>query len=132
MIFMIFLNFSFLENSNLVAGSCFKKFLRLVVCKTSFYLFKAKKAWTACSQLATIQATFVCGSKLNLFLVWMLFMRIFKYRSGKKVTLIDFDIDSIRSTSPQSTIHKLRQINLLICFSYKNFSAVARANRCNF
>ena len=34
-----FSNFSFLENSNLMAGSGFKKFLRLVVCKTSFYLF---------------------------------------------------------------------------------------------
>ena len=40
MIFFIFFsNFSFLENSNLMAGSGFKKFLRLVVCKTSFYLF---------------------------------------------------------------------------------------------
>ena len=41
MIFSFFSNFSFLENSNLMAGSCFKKLLRLVVCKTSFYLFIA-------------------------------------------------------------------------------------------
>ena len=38
MIFFIFFHFSLLENSNLMAGSCFKKHLRLVVCKTSFYL----------------------------------------------------------------------------------------------
>ena len=37
--FFIFLNLSFLEISNLMAGSCFKKLLRLVVCKTSLYLF---------------------------------------------------------------------------------------------
>ena len=36
--FSFFSNFYFLENSNLMAGSCFKKLLRLVVCKTSFYL----------------------------------------------------------------------------------------------
>ena len=38
MIFFIFSNFSFLEISNLMVSSCFKKLLRLVVCKTSFYL----------------------------------------------------------------------------------------------
>ena len=42
MIFFIFSNFSFLENSNIMAGSCFKKLLRLVVYKTSFYLFPNK------------------------------------------------------------------------------------------
>ena len=48
---MIFLIFSFfLENSNLVQTkfiksrfTYFKKFLRLVVCKTSFYLFYPRK-----------------------------------------------------------------------------------------
>ena len=33
---------------------------------------------------------------------------------------------------PKSIIHKLRQINLFICISIKNLSAVAGAYRCNF
>ena len=34
--------------------------------------------------------------------------------------------------APKSIIHKLRQINMFICFSIKNLSAVAGADRCNF
>ena len=40
--------------------------------------------------------------------------------------------EGVYECNPQSIIHKLRQINLVRCFSNKNLSAVARANRCNF
>ena len=55
--FSFFSNFSFLEISNLMAGSCFKKLLRLVVCKTSFYLFIYKERFAKTGGIISIYYT---------------------------------------------------------------------------